>query len=99
MLINEIEMSKQHQKFLQLKAEKLVMEKQDLMRKNEYCLKEHSKLYEASRLLDRSDCFANKEDIKREIDSILRKLQNLEMENLAMKKEIEFYQLKGKPSK
>lgn len=62
-----------------------MMEKQDLMRKNEYCLREHSKLYEASRLIDRSDCFPNKEELKKEIDVILRKLQNLELENLDLR--------------
>lgn len=73
-----------------------MMEKQDLMRKNEYCLKEHSKLYEASRLIEKSDCFANKDDIKREIDTILRKLQTLELENLDLRRQLEQSRLSGK---
>ena len=98
MLINELEIGKQQQKLMQLKAEKLMMEKQDLMRKNEYCLREHSKLYEASRLIDRSDCFPNKEEVKKEIDAILRKLQNLELENLDLRNQLEGRRHHGKNS-
>jgi hypothetical protein len=75
MLINELEVLRQRQKLSTIKHEKLMLEKNDLQRKNEYCLREHSKLYEASRLIDKSDCFPNKEEIKKEIDAMLRKLQ------------------------
>ena len=65
-----------------------MLEKNDLQRKNEYCLREHSKLYEASRLIDKSDCFPNKEEIKKEIDAMLRKLQQLEIENMHLKQTV-----------
>lgn len=89
MLINELEIIKAKQKLSNLKREQLVLENQDLKRKNEYCLKEHSKLYEASRLIEKSDHLPDKEEIKKEIDNMLQKLQALEMENMELKLKLE----------